>query len=183
MRTTVTRSNRTTIHQLHRPLIQSIRAEESPAIRLTICPRVAFISTDEMTALLDDANRMFLHSIFGTKWKRMKSPLTILCPETESRRTTANQPQLLHYHGCVWTSNPRVLFRYRAGGFGSFVRELVFRRFEPQSFPSVLVQDFDPTMSWTTYSTKNYGRDFNDGDTYVFGHNRKNRRGNSARAI
>jgi len=50
---------------------------------------------------------------------------------------------------------------------------MIRSRFKTQSLPSVLVQDFDPEMSWMGYATKNYGWDFNDEDTYVFGHNRK----------
>ena len=152
-----------------KPIIEMIRTEDNPAFRLTINPRVCHISTDEMTRLLDDANRMFLHSLFGTKWKRRKSPLTILCPEIESRRSSGNQPQLLHYHGCVWTSHKRILFRYRAGGFGSIVRNLIHKRFQTQSFPTIKVQEFDPTKSWMTSATKNYGKGFDDEDTYVFG--------------
>ena len=155
------------------PLIKTIRPGETPAFRLTINPRVAGVPVDAMNALFDDANRRFMYSMFGRKWERRKSPLTVLCPELESRRTTGNQPQLLHYHGCVWTGNRRVLFRYVAGGFSTIVCNMIRSRFKTQSLPSVLVQDFDPEMSWMGYATKNYGWDFNDEDTYVFGHNRK----------
>lgn len=167
----------------HEYLIQRIRGNTHPAVRLTINPRVAGIATDEMTTLLDDANRIFLHSLFGTKWKRIASPLTVLCPESESRRTKGNQPHLLHYHGCVWTSNSQVEFRYRAGEFSSILQKLLYQRFKPQSVPTVMVQDFDPLRSWATYCTKNYGRDFDDRDTYVFGHIRTGRRGYSVRSL
>lgn len=163
-----------------RPLIETIRPDEPPALRLTISPRVAYISMNELTTILDTANRVFLYSIFKTKWKRLKSPLTVLCPEFESRRTNGDEKQLLHLHGCVWTTSAKIITRYRFGAFETALAEQI-RRFNPQSTPTVLVQDFDSSRSWMTYCTKNYGRDFDDQDTYVFGHNRTGRGGYSVR--
>jgi hypothetical protein len=158
-------------------LVEALSKDEPPDLWITVNPSVANARLDEMNSTIDDAIRLLLYGVFRSKWKRNRSPLVVLVPEIESRRTKGDAHQMLHYHGFIWTKNARVRNRFLLGNFSTLLRDRVLNRF-PQKLcgmPNAVCESFNPTKNAISYSAKNLGRDFSDEDIHIFFHSRQKR--------
>ena len=150
----------------------------NPDLILTVCPRITNADPYGMVQVLDGAVRRLLYQVYGSKWKRLHSPALVLNPEFESRRTIGSRHQFLHYHGCVWSKSPKIIDRFKSGGFLETLRQTIAESYETDSSwsPSVHCESFDAERGdWNAYTRKNFSprRDFTNEDAYVFGHRRR----------
>ena len=143
-------------------------------------PKLVGCDQTNIKSFLDDIYKMHLSSVFGRNWKsprmRKKYYRMVLAPERESRNTKGNQYQLLHYHGYLWVDNSRLIESFHNGNYEEVVRRKLRQQFSEidnaKDIDRFWIAKFDRSkkVPGLEYCTKNYGSDFNNGDTYVCGH-------------
>jgi len=149
--------------------------EKPPDLTLNISPSAFRLDNIQMVSVLDGAITRTLHRVYGSKWKRRESPLVILNPEVESRKTIGSRFQFLHYHGGLWTKNDKLLaaFQPKTNTFKDLLKDELERRSEcPDKWtPDVYVDKFNPDGNFIDYAGKNLSqrREFTNADTYIFG--------------
>ncbi len=141
-------------------------------------PLNTYVQWEDLQSMLDDMNKMHLHSVFGSKWKLKRKKKhrykMILAPEIDSRNTKADQHQFLHTHGYLWVENPMLIDSFTNGDYETIVRKRMRKKYPDRGRDTVVskfwIEKYDRSrkVPGCEYATKNFGSDFTNGDTYVF---------------
>ena len=147
-----------------------------PAIWITISPRVPYAASIQMNRFFDQIHGGLLRKAFGSRWMKWKNRQvirTVLVPEQDSKRTVRNTPQLLHYHGVIWTDykNLKSMIAGPSSGFRDRLQHTLNRNLPDRNRGDVEVHaaPFKKDGRCIDYAMKRINRSqFTEGDIYFY---------------
>ena len=147
-----------------------------PAIWITINPNIPFADPIQMQSFFDQIHGGLLRKAFGSQYRDQQERQvirTVLVPEQDSKHTRGNTPQLLHYHGFIWTPNEKLIsmIQGESSGFQTRLKEKANRNLPDRNRGDVKVhaEPFKKDGRCIDYAMKQINRSqFNEGDIYFY---------------
>lgn len=144
-----------------------------PDLWITINPRVPHADLIQMHEFFNRVHGGLLRKVHGSQYRDKGQIRTVLVPEKDSKRTIGGTPQLLHYHGFIWTPNLKLLslIQDKSQGFKTRLQRTIERNLPRWKRREVHVQTetFRKDGGCIDYALKTINRsEFNEGDIYIY---------------
>ncbi len=162
----------TTIDRQRRDMYTEwFQSGSDPDIAITVSPRIRYADKIQIDGFMDCVHGELLRETHGSKWRKKRSIRVVMVPEIDSKRTTGSTPQLLHYHGMIWTDNEKLQSLIIEGGFKERMQNQIEKKLPVRKHGQVDVyaERFKGEGSWIPYAMKTINaKTFNEGDIYFY---------------
>ena len=142
-----------------------------PDIAITVSPRIMYADKIQIEGIMDCVHGELLRETHGSRWRKKHSTRMVMVPEIDSKRTKGSTPQLLHYHGMIWTDNEKLQSLIIEGGYEKRMQNQIEKRLPArrQGRVDVYAERFKGEGSWIHYAMKKINATtFTEGDIYLY---------------
>jgi len=143
----------------------------APDIAITVNPRIMYADKIQIDGFMDCVHGELLRDTHGSKWRKKRSITVVMVPEIDSKRTTGSTPQLLHYHGWIWTENEKFQSMVLGGSYEKRMQNQIDTKLpvRKRGPVDVTAERFIGDGPWIHYAMKNVNaKSFNEGDIYLY---------------